>query len=224
MNRRTAAAVGLLLLASLACTTLVGDGGQAPMVTVESSGETSGSLLMQDDFSDPSTGWEVGDYDTGSVGYRFDAYSVESNGGGSTMWGVANRTFSDTVVEVEAEQISAPANDNNDYGVMCRVQENNDGYFLLISGDGLFSILKRAEGSFEHLVQWTESDAIKQGNATNQIRATCDGSTLALAVNGQQLAAVEDTSFSSGDLALTTTSYEEESTTVYFDDLRVLEP
>ncbi len=181
-------------------------------------------LLFQDDFSDSGSGWEIGDYDTGDVGYTDGVYFVTSTEKEQMMWGLANRSFYDTIVEVDATQISAPDNDNNAYGVMCRIQSNNDGYLLRVSGDGYYAIHAIVEGEFESLVEWASSDAIHLGNATNHIRAVCDGTSLALIVNGELLAEVEDYTFSEGDIALTATTFEDEPTEVHFDDLLVSAP
>ncbi|MGA9532630.1 MAG: hypothetical protein WBR18_07930 [Anaerolineales bacterium] len=241
MRTRIVALIGALLVSSVACSTLFGSSDEQP--TLPSGGSSGGAstsaastsapqvatqivsgVLLKDDFSDPSTGWEVGDYDTGSVGYQGGSYSVVSLGNGDTMWGIASQDFGDVVIEVTAEQVSGPANDNNDYGVMCRIQESNDGYFLLISGDGYYAILKRADDQFENLVDWTPSDAINTGDSQNQIQAVCDGSSLALIVNGQQVATASDSDFSHGDIALTATSYESDSTEVLFDNFAVRQP
>ncbi len=215
--------VAMLSLTALACSLcglLPGGGGED---TPQPPGSPPG-VLFQDDFNDPDSGWEVGDYEGSGVGYENGAYSVTSHGDGDTMWGVANQSFDNLIIEVDATQVSAPANNNNDYGVACREQGDGSGYYLLISGDGGYAILKAKEGNFEPLVDWTESDIIRPGNATNHIRATCDGSTLALFVNGQRLATAEDDTFTSGDIALTTTSYEDEPTEIQFDNLVVREP
>jgi hypothetical protein len=141
------------------------------------------------------------------------------------MWGLANRSFSDLVIEVDATQVSAPANNNNAYGVMCRVQPSgNDGYLLRISGDGFYAVHKIADGNFEELVEWTRSEAIWQGNATNHLRAVCDGADLALFVNGELVAQASDATFLEGDIALTATTFEEELTEVHFDNLVVSAP
>lgn len=238
MKKTVALTLAILVVAGMACSTVTelisgegdpggGDGGEQVGQTEEPEPEQSGesaSVLFSDDFSDTSTGWEQGDYDTGSVGYESGVYSVVSTGDGETMWGIGNRNFGDVIIEVQATQVDAPANDNNDYGVMCRVQDNNEGYFLLISGDGFYSILLRAEGSFTPLVDWASSEAFNLGNATNQIQATCDGDSLTLTVNGNELASTTDSTFSSGDIALTATSYEAASTEVHFDNLEVRAP
>ena len=194
-----------------------------PLPTNTSVPETT-TTLFQDDFENTTSGWEIGNYETGSVGYKSGTYFVIAQKSGSTMWGVANRSFDNLVIEVEATQIAAGPESNNDYGVVCREQGNGDGYFFLVSGDGLYAILKAQEGDFQPLVDWAKSDAIQQGNATNRIRAVCDGSTLEMFVNGQRLATAEDSTYSKGDIAFTATTYEDQPTQVHFDNLTVRTP
>jgi len=223
MRNRILLGGALLALALLACS-LPGLGTPPPIA--EPGGERS-SVLFQDDFSDPKSGWEVGEYDAGEVGYGKGYYYVISYGDGNTMWGVANRSFTDVVIEVDATQVSGPANNNTDYGVICRTggSESGVGYYLLISGDGYYAIVKGTDAGYEWLVDFTESNAIRQGNnATNHIRAICKGSKLSLTVNGVLLAEVEDSEFTSGDIALTATSYESDPTEVRFDNLVVTAP
>lgn len=202
----------VLVLAMLACS--------LPGLRTPTSG--GGEIIMQDDFSNPQSGWEVGEYNEGKVGYADGAYSLISYGDGSTMWGVANRSFSDVAVEVEAIPVSGP--DNNDYGVICREQGDGRGYYFLISGDGYYAIAKGTDTGYDWLIDFTESSAIKQGYATNRIRAICDGSNLSLYVNGQLVGEASDAEFSSGDIALTATSYESEPVEVRFDNLVVTAP
>ena len=195
-----------------------------PEATEPQLGSSGGQVLLSEDFSDPSSGWEVGDYPSGSVGYTSDAYFVISLGDSDVMWGLAYQDFDNLQMEFEATQVRAPANDNNGYGVMCRVQENSDGYILRVSGDGYYSIFKVSDGEVVPLVDWETSDAINLGNDTNRFRVICDGSLLVLEVNGTQLAATEDTEFSRGDIAFTATSFEDGPTEVRFDNLTVSAP
>jgi hypothetical protein len=213
-------ALSLIVLASFACSLPIpglGGAGEGP--------PRAGPALLSDDFSDPASGWEAFESDNGAAGYGDGVYVVTSYGGGDTIWGIAGRSFTDTDIEVEATQVRAPANDNNDYGVACRVQENGDGYYLLISGDGFYSILVGEQGAgFAPLVDWETSDQIRQGNARNTVRGICKGATLTLVVNGVQLASAQDGRFTQGDVALTATSYEAEETEIHFDNLTIRQP
>jgi hypothetical protein len=199
-------------------------GGSSGGDTGGSPAGPAGGALLQDDFSDSSSGWEVGTYEGGTVGYASDHYQVQSSGDGNVMWGLAGREFADVAIDVTTYQSSAPENDNNGYGVACRVQGEGDGYYLLISGDGFYGIMSPDGDEFDVLVDWTESDVIHRGNATNTLRGTCAGSTLTLEVNGQELASTSDTRFTSGDIALVAVSYETEATEIHFDDVLVTSP
>jgi len=187
--------------------------------TVEA--EVLPSASFSDDFSDETSGWEIADYDNGSTGYGDGFYFVTAQAAGILEYGAAQRNFSDITIDVDTTQVLAPANDNNGYGVMCRVQPNGDGYLLRISGDGFASIVIGADDDFTALADWVTTDAVVQGNAVNHIQALCDGSHLALYVNGELVVETDDDTFSSGDIAMTASTYEDEPTEIHFDNVEV---
>ncbi|MEM5773505.1 MAG: family 16 glycoside hydrolase, partial [Anaerolineaceae bacterium] len=186
-------------------------------------GNTSADVLLQDDFSNPKSGWEVADYDAGSVGYVDGTYFVTSTAANQAMWGLAFKDFSDVAIEVAASQISAPESNNNDYGVMCRMTETS-GYSFNISGDGYYSVQRMDDNAFVNLVEWTQSNKINTGNATNTIKVVCQGSTLTLYVNGSKLAETTDATYTTGDIALATTTYEDAVSEIHFDNILVTQP
>jgi hypothetical protein len=177
-----------------------------------------------DDFSDPESGWRSSERDAGSAGYGSGYYYITSGEASQPVWARALQDLVDVVVRVDATQVLAPVNNNNSYGIGCRIQSNGDGYYLLISGEGRFGIFKAVYGDYEPLVDWTQSDVINGGDATNHIQAMCGGTTLSLFVNGQQLASVRDDVFSGGDIALQAATFEAESTEVHFNNLLAEEP
>jgi serine/threonine-protein kinase len=187
----------------------------------------TGRVFLQDDFSDPGSGWEIGDYEEGSVGYGAGYYFVSSILDGQTMWGVASQEFSDLTIEVDATQFVAPANNNNGYGVKCRVQPGGtggDGYAFLVSGDGFYTIQVIVDGSYEPLIEWTASSAVNQGYSTNRLRVVCDGTQLLFFANDELLGEVTDSTYSSGDISLMAVTLEAETTEVHFDNLMVAGP
>jgi hypothetical protein len=212
-----------LLALSLACTCDLASLLKTETPTPTMSQPAPSDLLMEDDFGSDDSGWEEGDYSGGSVGYGRGYYYVSAEPD-SFMWGVAYRSFDDVVIDVDATQVSAPSNDNNGYGVCCREQGDGDGYYLFISGDGMYSIFRGVEGSTESLVEWASSSAIRQGDATNHIRAICDGSRLTLVVNGEELASTTDSLYSEGDVGLAAASFESDPTEIHFDSFVVREP
>ena len=221
-----------LVLVGVFCLALAGAAGVFAWQYVDGGGGSTpagGSpepddVLFRDDFSNPQSGWEVGSYDTGSVGYKDGAYSVVSDGDLARMWGTANRWFDDIAIDVDVTQVSAPSNNNNGYGIICRDQGDGDGYHLLISGDGLSSIHRASGDDVEALVDWTDTPEIRQGDATNHLRAVCDGASISLYVNGTLAATAQDSTYSEGDVSLAMTSFEPEPSEALFDNLVVRKP
>jgi hypothetical protein len=58
----------------------------------------------------------------------------------------------------------------------------------------------------------------------NHVQAVCQGSDLSLSVNDQLLAAVEDASFSAGQIGLIAGTYATPGVEVFFDNLLVTQP
>lgn len=199
-------AISVLVLATLACG-----------VNTE-----SGTVLFQDDFSNPDSGWPHGSnafYDSGGyVIYVADADTEH--------WAIPGKSFqADVVVEVNAARRGGP--ENNDYGVMCRVQDLDNFYFFWISSDSYQVIGKRENGEMKFLSsdQMQFTDGIKGGTETNRIRAECVGNTLKLVVNGRTVARVTDDTFTGGgDVGLIAGAFDEGGVEIFFDNLTVSKP
>jgi hypothetical protein len=68
------------------------------------------------------------------------------------------------------------------------------------------------------------SDSIRQGSATNRVRADCVGTTLTLYANGEVLYSIEDSSYASGDVGLIAGTFDEPGADIRFDNFVVLQP
>lgn len=182
-----------------------------------------------DDFNDPSSGWEIGEYSMGSVGYDAGEYFVRCDDEEVFTWGQRFEWFDDVSIEVTARQTSGPESNDTGYGVMCRVNYDPDvgrlnGYVFLVAGDGYYAISRYVDGDSEHLVGWTESDTIRQGSGTNELRVICDGDQLTFYVNGVWMAEAWDGSFSSGDVALYGTTFDPGAAEFRFDNFSLTSP
>lgn len=181
-------------------------------------------VLFQDDFSDTSSGWDVVNVDDGITDYEDGVYRIMVNTPSTDVWANPGLKFTDTVVEVEATKVSGP--DDNDFGVICRYQDESNFYFFIISSDGYYGLGKVIDGE-QVLIGEEElmpSDDIKLGNVTNTVKADCVGSTLTLYANGVQLISVQDSSFASGDVGLMAGTFSEAGTDIHFDNFVVREP
>lgn len=184
-----------------------------------------GTLLVEDDFSETPNGWGTMGRSGGEIGFEFEGLTIKVNTPNFMFWTVNGSKFTDTRLAVDAVLLEGPADDN--FGVICRFQDNQNFYGFVISHDGYYGIFKVVDGAIDLGADGSSldfSDAIRQGGVVNHIEATCQGDTLSLAVNDTLLTQVKDTTFSEGQVGLIASAYSEPGVKVLFDNLQVFQP
>jgi len=174
-----------------------------------------------DDFSDPDSGWLAESDASAEVGYHDGVMRILIKAPNSLAWASAQRTFSNFHLTVEATQVAGP--NDNEYGVLVRMQDVDHFYVFSISGDGYYLVNKYDGQSWEALSgeDWLPSDAINQGQATNRLAVMCQGADMTFIVNDVQVAQVLDKAYSRGDVGLYAGSFFESDVEVHFDNLSV---
>ncbi|MCX6025899.1 MAG: serine protease [Chloroflexi bacterium] len=187
-------------------------------------GSASGKVLFADDFSDPFSGWPRRSDETVITDYAQGGYRIWVNDSQLDVWGQPGLDVVDAIMEVEATTLGGPQ--DNDFGVLCRYQDNQNYYLFEISSDGYAIIAMYRAGEWVGLSsdQYQPSDAIAQGEATNRIRAECIGPTLRLYVNDELVAEAEDSTLPSGDVGLIAGTFDEAGTDILFDNFKVSRP
>ena len=206
-----------LLVLTFACSALGGPVVEAPPAD-------GTNVLFSDDFSDPDSGWDRAQEETGVTDYDNGQYQIFVDESQHDYWANPGLSFTDVQVDVDATKNGGP--DDNDFGLICRYQDTENFYAFLVGSDGDYAILKYSGGGAEILGadDWLSTDAVKPGAATNHLRADCNGDSLTLYANGQQLHAVTDSAFSSGDVGLIAGTFDEPGADIAFDDFVVLQP
>jgi hypothetical protein len=181
-------------------------------------------VLFQDDFSEPSSGWDQVRNDEGITDYEEGIYRIYVKEANTDYWANPNLNFTDVTISVEATKVGGP--DDNDFGVLCRYQDVENFYFFIISSDGYYGIGKLKDDqqvliSSDNLLP---SEEINQGELSNHIQASCVGNLLTLYVNDQLLIRVEDNDFLSGDVGLIAGTYDTSGTDIHFDNFKVFKP
>lgn len=138
-------------------------------------------------------------------------------------WASARKDLSDFHLTVEATQVAGP--DDNEYGVLARIQDAGNFYRFSISGDGYFLVSKFVNGRQELIGgNWTPSEAIRRGRATNVLEVTCRGESLRFSVNGHSLVELTDGQFSHGDIGFYAGTFYEGGVEIHFDNLWIGPP
>jgi len=185
----------------------------------------SGDEYFRDDFSNPFSGWDRASASDGVTDYAEGAYRIFSALTDYYMWATPGRSFpNDVRIEVDARKQGG--SDADVFGVLCRYQDKDNFYILMISGDGQAGIAKRSAGGLVMLS--SESLAfhpeIRRGAATNHLRADCSGAGLSLYANDVLVETATDTEFSGGDAGLWLGAYDRPGADVYFDNFIVRKP
>jgi len=202
----------LFLLTSLACV--------MPLAEYTT---PSGGVLYQDAFENPKSGWGEMDNEVGVAGVSDGGYHIHVNAPNVNIWAHPGLDFATTRIEAEMYAPAEPS--ENRMGLICRMKDDANFYFFVISVDGYYGIGKVKDGQWAQLSgQMQPHNAILTGGQINIVRADCIGSFLILYVNGQLVGSVEDSDFTSGDVGLLAGSFATPGADVYFDNFVVSKP
>lgn len=133
--------------------------------------------------------------------------------------------FDDFVVEVDATQLEGSL--NSSYGLLFRVQDNQQFYRFDITGNGKYIVEKRVlPGEWVRLSNgWVDTDAVLTGlETTNRLRVEADGDALKFYVNNNQVFETEDSSYPSGMIAVDAATFNQGGLLVAFDNVLVTRP
>lgn len=184
-----------------------------------------GDILVADGFNDPKTGWDTWSNDNGSmVVYQNDALRILVNEAQYDYWSRPGLEMKNVHIEVDAAKVGGP--DDNDFGIICRYIDQDNFYAMLISSDGYYGILKVKEGEYSMLGSESMqfSEAIRQGDAINHLRADCVEDGLILWVNGEKLLIARDGDFSEGDVGVIAGTNDTPGVDILFDNFVVYNP
>jgi hypothetical protein len=149
-----------------------------------------------DGFSNPSSGWLVGDWADLTCGYLDGEYRarVKTDTWMAYLFRAPNLSLPDNYrIEVDARQTSA---NPIAYGLMFGISGGGgspDGYQFLVYPDiQAYHLWKRTGGDWFEVVGLTASSAIKADTETNHIRVDRIGTKIYLYVNGTRVNTVTD--------------------------------
>jgi Tol biopolymer transport system component len=184
--------------------------------------EAAFSLPYNDDFGNPESGWSVSSDDKRIQEYKDGEYQVQVLIDNYSTWSfLPDALLEDLTVQVDIKQISNV--EDGSWGILFRYVDQDNWYRVRISPKGTFEVKKKVEGVYIPITNWTASEAILAGQATNQLMITCKGDQIAAFVNGQLLTTVRDVTFrDAGRIALMTQTFSEKpGVHVAYDNLTV---
>ncbi len=182
------------------------------------------NLILFDTFAPPDARWALFDNEDGAAYALGGEFYLEDRGRGMAVYApMVGTQFKDVAVDVEVRHVDGSF--DNWMGIICRLQDEANYYFLGISADRYYVILTVKDGVMEALAGPTHSSAILPAPAVNRLQVRCQGGALSLSINNQVLIVRTDTALTTGELALMADAVTPgEMTTVAFDNLVVYKP
>ena len=195
---------------------------QGPSIIFES---PSGAVLYQDDFSDSSSGWEnFHDPEKGTMDYFDSFYRVQVLGEFQMLTTGPGLDFAD--VKLASDMLKVVGTSNDIFGLVCRMEDQDNYYFFVISSDGYYGIGKVIDGVQTMLgaTGMLPSEIISKGMAKNHLQADCIDENLVLSINGQELVSTEDGEIGTGDVGIIVGTMQDSENVVLFDNFSVINP
>jgi len=132
-------------------------------------------------------------------------------------------------VHMEVTVINNDTDSTTAFGLMCDKSASADFYYVAITPAGQYAIAKAATGQTDVFLtnndEWAESGLIAVNADSYRVGMDCGNGTITLYVDGVEIASVNDSSYTSGQVAVMVWSGEDVglTTNVSFDDFVVTE-
>jgi serine/threonine-protein kinase len=218
-------AAAVLLVSCGLCAVLFG----GTIMSAANATPAPGSAIFTDDFDSDDGTWEtvtLADGEGVSLAYDGGEYVTRVEKANWFMWGMADQDFSAAKYEVTARVTGA-----NDVGLglICNYVDDANFYYGGISPDGFYAIVRTQNDDDLFLTdatnnQWLSSDLIAIDQASYALALECANGELKLTVDGVQLAAVQDETFTGGRTGVFVRTFDNQPGEVRFDDFRVTRP
>jgi len=196
----------------------------SPTLTEAPTENSQNAVLFSDDFSNPLSGWPTIQNVQGGYSYQADGYHIHVDEIDAVLWAKANWEDDNVSISVDAKPVTKGM--NGYYGLICRIQDEQNFYYFVIRNNGDYTIGKHKKAGFQSLFSegWRGSNAINQGNQINLLKADCVGDRLRFYVNNAMLGEATDTDLSSGFSGIIAAALDAQGFEVLFNNFRITKP
>jgi LysM repeat protein len=172
------------------------------------------NVLFQDDFTTLGL-WATIVEPELTIGYADGFYLITNNFVQSQVSSVRASPVADVIIEVDANRVAGP--ETGYYGAVCRWQDIQNYYALVIGDGGLGGIVRVQNGFATFLAQ--TNDLELEAAAWNRVGGECAGNQLTLWVNGEQILEATDGTFAAGSFGMMVGTRGQPGVSVVFDNL-----
>ena len=166
------------------------------------------SVLFQDDFADPASGWPTFAADTNKAGYHPpDAYHLEISGDPVVTWAFRQQDFTDFSAETSTYVLSAEGLWRHGLGF----RQSADGIFyafLINPTEQTWQVVKRDGSEWHTLAEGHDDSILAAPQEVNTLRVDAAGSEFTVSINGHGVGAASETNLHEGDFGFVLETFE----------------
>ena len=177
---------------------------------------------FSDDFDTPNKGnWTIFNESAVVSEWRNGRFAFDFNEAMMTATSITNDLdLSDVVVQMEVYRVGDVI--ENDMGLVCRYQVQDNYYSMSFGNDDYVTIYKTVAGTWTALFnEFVDTDL---SGDYHQMTISCIGTELSLFIDGNLMAKVNDSELSTGDVGLISGTYDSVPVVLEFDNFVVYTP
>jgi formylglycine-generating enzyme required for sulfatase activity len=210
--------------AGFRCATDQVNGGGGALAQVAKAAALPPGVLFQDEFTDPATGWPIGEEDHRHFGYHPAAfYHLEVSAPNDSLTVFRGLDFGDFTAEIKAlvDHTDTQTGDFR-YGVAIRRSEERYYAFTVSPRTQKWQALKHAPGGWQILAEGS-NDSIRGLTAADTLRVDAANSQFTFYINGQNVTQVSDSDYANGDVGFIVETFDESLVHIHYASLTIEE-
>jgi formylglycine-generating enzyme required for sulfatase activity len=179
---------------------------------------------IQDDFTDPGSGWPILELDAGRAGYHPpDFYHVEVDVPDDNATVFAGLELGDFTAETEV-LVDHTDTENGAFRYGLAVRQTGEGYyaFTISPRQGSWQVLKRSPAGLETLAEGSIG-TLRGLITTDKLRVDASGPNFVYSIDGEAVTEVNDPEYASGDVGFYVETLDETLAHIHYDSLTIRE-
>ena len=167
--------------------------------------------------------WNEFDTSSGKGKFENATFTMVSKATDNIEWTFNGLKFGNAYITVKTILPDNKCKAFDNYGLVFRYKNNANFYMFGVSCDGAYRLLKRVDGVFDTIIDFTKSASIQPLGQRNVLGVRTVGDQLSFYVNDKFLTTVKDGQFADGLIGFYVKSGLTPNMTVVFDDVDVYE-
>lgn len=153
-----------------------------------------GHVVFYDDLADNRNDWP----EHAHAFFENGEYHIYDESEAHAYWNTKAGDFDNVTIEARIRKVEG--RDDMAYGLVFRVQDIDNFYNFVLTGDGRYVFGKREGGQWGFIIGPKRSSVVNEDNSTNVLRVVCRGQSFEFYINDQKVDSFQDGTFGKGKI------------------------